>query len=147
MLFEGHTTEFTWMNIDLFCWLHHTPLVSPFQSKSHYVRTKLMRKNCRFTWNLDFNPVFTKLNFCILYTSIHQGECSTSREKRTSKHGICTIVSSQYWVMEKWCISGCSVWGHRLYVSSQHNLREHLTLYIHIYQHATSEDRLLNTCI
>ena len=54
-------------------------------------------------WNL------TRPNFCIqAYTS--QGVCSTSREKRTSKHDISMIIISQYWMMEKGCISGSSVW-------------------------------------
>ena len=37
--------------------------------------------------------------------------CSTSREKR-SKHGVSMIISSQYWVTKKGCISGSFVGEH-----------------------------------
>ena len=51
--------------------------------------------DCGFTLNLHFNPVFTKFNSTeFLHTSLHQIERNTSREKRTSKHGIRMIISS-----------------------------------------------------
>ena len=47
----------------------------------------LMRKKYWFSPNLDFNHLFAKINF--INFCIHgQSACSTSREKRTSKHGI-----------------------------------------------------------
>ena len=72
-----------------------------------------MRKNCRFIPNLDFNPVFTKFNLTnfSIQAYIMQRVCNTSREKRTSKHGISMIMSRQCGVMEKGCISGSYVWG------------------------------------
>ena len=47
------------------------------------------KKNYSFTPNSDFDPLFTRFNFTeFLRTSIHSEYASTSREKRTSKHGI-----------------------------------------------------------
>ena len=62
--------------------------------ESYYVQTSLMRKNYGFT---DFNPVFTKFNFTnFLHTSIHRGEYMQHiKGKRTSKHDISMIISSQ----------------------------------------------------
>ena len=40
------------------------------------------KKNYGFTPNLDFNPLFTRFNLLVC----------TSREKRTSKHGISIVL-------------------------------------------------------
>ena len=48
------------------------------------------KKKYGFTPNLDFNPLFTRFNFTeFLHTS---NEACTSREKRTSKHGISIVL-------------------------------------------------------
>ena len=47
-------------------------------------------KNYGFTPNLDFNPLPTRFNFTEFLPP--SGVCSTSREKRTSKHGISIVL-------------------------------------------------------
>ena len=65
-------------------------------SESRYVVTCSWEKNYGFTPNIDFNPLSTRFNFTeFLPTSMHSESmllCSTSREKRTSKHGISIVL-------------------------------------------------------
>ena len=51
----------------------------------------------RFTSNLEFNPLLPKFNLLnsTIQACLHS-VCSTSREKRTVKHSISMIMSSQY---------------------------------------------------
>ena len=64
-------------------------------SIDHVLIVMLMREKITgLPPNLDFNPLFTRFNFtefCIQACCI-QRVCSTSREKRTSKHGISIVL-------------------------------------------------------
>ena len=62
-----------------------------------------------FTPNLDFNPLPTRFNFTpnFCLQGCIQRVCSTSREKRTSKHGISIVLKLVS--IEYRCISGSCV--------------------------------------
>ena len=51
----------------------------------------LMRKKLRVYPHSDFNPLPTRFNF-LSFCLPESGVCSTSGEKRTSKHGISMIL-------------------------------------------------------
>ena len=60
------------------------------RSESRYVQTSSREKNYGFIPNLDFNPLPTRFNFTEFLPP--SGVCSTSGEKRTSKHGISMVL-------------------------------------------------------
>ena len=69
-------------------------LMHDIYKESRYVQTCSWEKNYGFTPNLDFNPLPTRFNFTefLPIQTCIQRVCSTSREKRTSKHGISIVL-------------------------------------------------------
>ena len=126
-----NVSKYSWLGYKLHLWSFCIiKLVSPFRHAGNQHWNLAVKNSTRLEWLhvkypvslsdllVGFNPVFKNFNFELSAYKppcTREYVCSTSREKRTSKHGISIIISSQYWLMEKRCTFGSSVWGYRLW--------------------------------